>query len=269
MKIVTLTLIASLTIATPVVAWPWGDDNKLDFSSVETMQKSAEAITKDMSPDDKKAFGQALLAILIEKNPVTGAAEPGFPQLMAMGQLGDKFYDGMNVWMSGVTVDEVKAKATALAAQEVIKANAAANAEAEKEKKAETLISQQKCLDNRIIISNISVKRGEYSTNSLVFDVTNNLPFALSGVQFEYVVKQEGRSVPINKDDGSFSVSGGIEPGETKPLSYYYHGPMGEAGKTFVETRIINAFDAAELPLLDTNTTYLGRPEGFSDQKCE
>jgi len=44
---------------------------------------------------------------------------------------------------------------------------------------------------------------------------------------------------------------------------------MGEAGKTFVETRMINAFDAVELPLLDTNTMYLGRPEGYSDQKCE
>lgn len=268
MKIVTLALIGSLTLASPAIAWPWGDDNKLDFSTVETMQKSVEAVTKDMSPDDKKAFGQALLAILMEKNPVTGAAEPGLPQLMAMGQIGDKFYDGMGVWMSGVTVDEVKAKATAIAAQEAAKADAAANAEAEKQKKAEALEAQQQCLNDRIVISNVHVEKGDYS-NNLTFDITNNLSFAISGVQFEYLVKQEGRSVPISKDDSSFSVSGGVEPGETRSLSYYYHGPMGEVGKTFVETRMINAFDAVELPLLDTNTMYLGRPEGFSDQKCE
>ena len=268
MRIFALSLIGLLTHATPAIAWPWGDDNDLDFSSVETMQKSVEEVTKDMSPDDKKAFGQALLAMLMERNPVTGAAEPGFPQLMAMGQLGDKFYDGMNVWMSGVTIDEVKAKATAIATREAAKADAIANAESEKQEKAEVLASQQKCLNDRIAISNIKVDEGDYS-NSLTFDITNNLPFAISGVQFEYVVKQEGRSVPISKDDSSFSVSGGVEPGETKSLSYYYHGPMGEPGKTFVETRMINVFDAGELPLLDTNTMYLGRPEGFSDQKCE
>lgn len=268
MRIVTLALISSLTLASPAIAWPWGGDEDLDFSSVETMQKSVEEVTKEMSPDDKKAFGQALLAILMEKNPVTGAAEPGLPQLMAMGQLGDKFYDGMGVWMAGVTVDEVKAKATAIAAQATAKADAAASAEAEKQQKAEELSAQQQCLNDRIVISNAHVGEGDYS-NNLTFDVTNNLSFAISGVQFEYVVKQEGRSVPISKDDSSFSVSGGVEPGETKSLSFYYHGPMGEPGKTFVETRMINAFDAVELPLLDTNTTYIGRPEGFSDQKCE
>ena len=268
MKIITFAIISSLMLASPAIAWPWGDDNELDFSTVETMQKSVEEVTKDMSPDDKKAFGQALLAILLEKNPVTGAAEPGLPQFMAMGQLGDKFYDGMGVWMSGVTVDEVKAKATAIAAEEASKADAAANAEAEKQKKAEALEAQQQCLNDQIVISNIHVEKGDYS-NNLTFDITNNLSFAISGVQFEYVVKQEGRSVPISKDDSSFSVSGGVEPGETRSLSYYYHGPMGEAGKTFVETRMINAFDAVELPLLDTNTMYLGRPEGYSDQKCE
>ncbi len=268
MRIFTLSFIASLTLITPAIAWPWGDDNELDFSSVETMQKSVKEVTKDMSSDDKKAFGQALLAILMEKNPVTGAAEPGLPQLLAMGQLGEKFYDGMGVWMSGVTVDEVKAKATRIAVQAAAKADADANAEAEKEEKAEALSAQQQCLNDRIVISNVHVEQGNYS-NNLTFDVTNNLSFAISGVQFEYVVKQEGRSVPISKDNNSFSVSGGVEPGETKSLSYYYSGPMGDIGKTFVETRMINAFDAGDLPLLDTNTMYLGRPEGFSDQKCE
>lgn len=268
MRVVTLVLIGSLTFASPVIAWPWGGDKELDFSSVETMQKSVETVTRDMSPDDKKAFGQALLAILMERNPVTGAAEPGFPQLMAMGQLGDSFYDGMSVWMSGVTVDEVKAKATALAARDAAKADAVAAAEAEKKRTAEALAAQQQCLNDRIVISNVQVEKGAYSHN-LTFDITNGLSFAISGVQFEYVVKQDGRSVPISKDKSSFSISGGVEPGETKSLSYHHSGPTGEAGKTFVETRMINAFDTDELPLLDTNTMYMGRPEGFSDQTCE
>ncbi len=268
MRLVALIFVLLLTLARPALAWPLGANNELDFSSVETMQKSVEEVTKDMSPDDKKAFVQALLAILMENNPITGAAEPGLPQLMAMGQLGDKFYAGMRVWMSGVTVDEVKAKATVLAAQKAAKADAAANAKAEKKKKAEALAAQQKCLNDRIVISNIHVEKGKYSQN-LSFDITNNLSFAISGAHFKYVLKQEGRSVPINKDSVSFSVSGGVEPGETKSLSYDYYGPMGESGKTFIETRIINVFDAAELPLLDTNTTYAGRPKGFSDQKCE
>ncbi|NSX54085.1 hypothetical protein [Parasulfitobacter algicola] len=269
MRIVALLmLIASLMLSSPAIAWLWGNDSELDFSSVDTMQKSVEEVTKDMSPANKEAFGRALLSILIEKNPITGEAKPGLPQLMAMGQLGDKFYDGMSDWMSEVTIDEVKAKATAMVSLEASKADAAEKAEAEKQQKAEVLLAQQKCLDERIIISNISVGKGDFS-NNLTFDITNNLPFAISGFQFEYVLKQEGRSVPINKDDSSFSVSGGVEPRETKSLSYYYHGPTGEIGKTFVETRMINAFDAIELPLLNTNTTYLGRPEGFSDQKCE
>lgn len=262
------TLIVSLAFTSPASAWPWGGDDELDFSSVETMQESVKSVTSDMSPADKEAFGKALLAILIEKNPVTGAAEPGLPQLMAMGQLGDKFYDGMDTWMAGITVEEVKAKATLIAAQEVVKADAAAQAEVDTKNEADALLAQQTCLNEKIVVSNIRVEKGDYS-NNLIFDIKNNLSFAISGVQFEYVVKQEGRSVPINKDDSSFSVSGGIEPGETKSLSYYYHGPMGEAGKTFVETRMINAFDAVELPLLDTNTTYIGRPDGYSDQKCE
>jgi hypothetical protein len=268
MRIVSLALIGLLTLVSPAIAWTWGGEGELDFSSVETMQKSVQEVTKDMSPEDKNAFGQALLGILMDKNPVTGAAEQGLPRLMAMGQLGDKFYSGMSVWMSGVTLDEVKAKATTIAAQKAAKANADVVEEAEGEKKAEELAAQQKCLNDRIAISNIRVEKGDYSAN-LVFNITNNLPFAISAVQFEYVVKQEGRSVPISKEDSSFSVSGGVEPGETKSLSYYHHGPVGDEGKTFVETRMINAFDAAELPLLVTNTTYLGGPEGFSNQKCE
>ncbi|RBW63036.1 DUF6694 family lipoprotein [Ruegeria sp. A3M17] len=268
MKFVALTLVASLTLVSPAIAWPWGNDNELDFSSVETMQKSLEEVTESMPPDDKKAFGQALIAILMENNPVTSAAEPGLPQLMAMGQLGDKFYDGMGVWMSGVTANDVKVKGAEIATRKADQAGAAAEAEAEEQKSAEALFAQQKCLDERIVISNIRVEEGDFSKN-LAFDITNNLPFAISGVQFEYVVKQEGRSVPINKDGSSFSVSGGVEPKETKSLTYYYHGPMGDAGKTFVETKMINAFDAVELPLLNTKTRYIGRPEGFSDQKCE
>ncbi|WP_157970916.1 hypothetical protein [Pseudogemmobacter bohemicus] len=267
-KSAAITLVASLIFSSPAMAWLWGGSGDLDFSSIEAMQESVKDATSDMPQADKEAFGKALLAILMERHPVTGAAEPGLPQFMAMGQLGDKFYDGMSVWMSGVTIEEVKAKATLISSQEVSKAIADEIAEIENQENKDNLLDQQNCLNDRIVVSNIRVEKGDYS-NNLEFDIKNNLAFAISGVQFEYVVKQEGRSVPINKDDGSFSVSGGIEPGETKSLSYYYHGPMGEAGKTFVETRMINAFDAVELPLLDTNTRYIGRPEGYSDQKCE
>lgn len=267
MRTVSFALLALLALSIAAFAWPWGSDNDLDFSSVEAMQESVESVTSEMSPADRKAFGQALLAILIENNPVTGAAEPGLERLMAMGQLGESFYDGMSIWMAGVSIDEVKARATQIAANEEAKAEAEVAAEAAEEEQLAELQSQQQCLQERIVISNIRVTKADYS-NNLSFDITNNLPFAISGVQFEYVVKQQGRSVPINKDKSSFSISGGVEPGETKSLSYFYHGPMGADGQTFVETRMINAFDAVELPLLDTNTMYIGRPEGFSDQKC-
>lgn len=264
MRVIILALISSLMLASPAISGTLGRDSELDFSTIKTMQESVAAVTSDMSPDEKKAFGKALFAILMERNPVTSALEPGLPQLMAMGQLSDNFYAGMDVWMSGVTVDEVKAKATAIAHEE----NRFTNTDAEKQKKAEALEAHQKCLNDRILVSNIHVGKDEYSA-IMKFDVTNNLLFAISGVEFEYVVKQEGRSVPISKDKSSFAISGGVEPGETRTLSYYYSGPMGEVGKMFVETRIINAFDEVEIPLLDTNTTYLGRPEGFSDRTCE
>lgn len=267
MRFLLFTLLASVALAASASAWPWGRDDDLDFSSVEAMQESIESVTNDMTPADKEAFGRALLAILMENNPVTGAAEPGLPQLMAMGQLGENFYDGMDIWMSQVTVETVKARATKLAALDDARAAAKEAEEAEKQQQLALLSSQQLCLEERIEISNIRVTNGDFSDN-LEFDITNNLPFAISGVEFEYVVMQQGRSVPIEKDKSSFSISGGVEPGETRSLAYYYHGPVGEEGQTFVETRMINAFDAVELPLLDTNTTYIGRPDGFSDMQC-
>lgn len=268
MRIFMLTLFVTLALVGSAIAWTWGTEKELDFTSVETMQKTVEEATKNMTPADKKAFGQALLAILMEKNPITGATEPGLPRLMAMGQLGNKFFDGMIVWMSGVTVAEVKAKATAIAAHEIIKKDMEERVAIEKKEMAKLLVLQQNCLNKKLIISNINIVTDRF-TNNIKFDITNNLDFAISGVHFEYTVKQEGRSVPIRKDSSSFSISGGVEPGETKSLSYYYYSPMGEAGKIFIETRMINAFDALDLPLLDTNTMYLDRPKGISDQKCE
>lgn len=260
MKLSSFILVALLTAATPVHAWTWGEEQQLDFSSLDAMKKSVENITANMTDSEKEEFGKALLWTLTEKNPSTASLKPGIPRVMAAAELGDKFFEGMDVWMSGVTADDVKAKATGRSKPE-------SKPEPEAEEGAKALQSGQECLNAKIVVSNF-----QFESNTMSFDITNNLPFAISAVQFEYTIKQTDRSIAIHKDSETFSVSGGVEPQETRNLSYYYFGPMGEKEKLSVEASIVNAFDAEEMPLLDTNTIYIGKPqasqEGISAQKC-
>lgn len=258
MKLSSFILVALLTATTPVHAWTWGEEQHLDFSSLDAMKKSVEDITANMTDSEKEDFGKALLWTLTEKNPSTASLKPGLPRVMAAAELGDKFFEGMDVWMSGVTADDVKAKA---------KGHSETESKPEPEEGAEALQAGQECLNANIVVSNF-----HFESNMMSFDITNNLPFAISAVQFEYTIKQTDRSVAIHKDSETFSVSGGVEPQETRNLSYYYFGPMGEKEKLSVETSIVNAFDAEEMPLLYTNTIYIGKPqasqEGISAQKC-
>ena len=259
MNLLSLILVVLLALSTPSQAWTWGSEADLDFSSQDALKKSVEKVTADMSPSEREDFGKALLHIFFEKNPITGPLEEGFPRLIAAGELGDAFFDDMDVWMSDVTVDDVVAKA---------KENSTTKAEPEPHEDTSVLQKGQECLNAQIVLSNF-----RFESDMMSFDITNNLSFAISAVHFEYMIRQTDRSVAIHKESDTFSISGGVEPQETRNLSYYHFGPTGEEGKVFVETRILNAFDADEMPLLDTNTIYVGKPdasqEGFSSKKCQ
>ena len=76
-------------------------------------------------------------------------------------------------------------------------------------------------MSNPVTVSDPIISEGGFpQTVSFNLEVTNNTNKALAGIRIVYIVRTKGRSVPWLENHGWRGVSGGIEPSETRKLSF-------------------------------------------------
>lgn len=105
-------------------------------------------------------------------------------------------------------------------------------------------------------------ERGEANAHSMFDPVTcevrNDMPRALASFSYWWQVVQDGREVPWNKGghEGSgenlgVPVQGGIEPGETVPVTFYFRTLNERADPALVryEVEVITAYDVNGDPI--------------------
>jgi len=164
-------------------------------------------------------------------------------------------------YMQGVTVADIVAAGRANLDR--IEAGKAEAAQAALQK--ELLAA---CLQSRLPVTKASVVRGPYE-RTLTFTITNNLPWAISGVRIACAITSTGRTVPWSSDTGVRSIAGGLEPGETKELTYPLSlFPSDAPDDLGVLAPVVDVGDSRQRQLV-RDVRVIGWSEELSDQTCE
>lgn len=57
--------------------------------------------------------------------------------------------------------------------------------------------------------------------NRLRFSVTNGLSWPISAFRAKLTIRSDGRSVPWHTDESGYQISGGVEPGEVRTVTFW------------------------------------------------
>ncbi|MCQ1779423.1 hypothetical protein NOJ05_19630 [Neorhizobium galegae] len=176
----------------------------VDGSSKEAYEKSLKGMADQLSPAEKEIFSKGLINLMITRYPPAAGAQG----LMLM-QFMPAAIEAAPVNMNGVTADGIMARGRQVAAKSSAAVTTAPYVDAK---------AILECVGNKVTITSPTFEKGDFSLGSR-FTVTNNLPYAIAGIWIDYKIKSDGRSVPWAEDNFVMSISGGIEPGETRQLS--------------------------------------------------
>jgi hypothetical protein len=178
----------------------------VDGTSKEGYEKSLKAMADQLSAADKEVFSKGLINLIITRYPPAAGA-----QGLILMQFMQPAIEAAPINMNGVTADEIMARGRELAAKSQSASAPAAAAAADTN-------GIKACVEKKVVITSPTFEKGDYSLGSR-FQVTNHLPYAIAGIWIDYKIKSDNRSVPWSEDDFVISISGGIEPGETRQLS--------------------------------------------------
>jgi len=232
---------------------------ELDFSSDQALKSSLELAQEGMTATEREEFGKAFLRVLLSRHPATRDLE-GLPALMAMAELGDKFFTSAEGAFDGITVEIIKEELGSYKSERVAMAQEAASVETS----AEEMLS---CLKSKVILSNPRFEGKDGSWFKV--DITNGLSWAIRGYHVTYTIRGDGRSVPVKEDDASSEISGGIEPGETRTVNVWAGANIEPYETTSIEVSLINLFDPKNRRIIDNNINYIGRSPDLSPFTCE
>lgn len=177
----------------------------IDGTSVETYERSVRAMADTLDEAEKAIFAKGLMNIVVTEYPAAAGVEGlGLLSILPAAT------EAAHITLDGYTLEQVLERGRSLQANQ----SAVGVGDTGTDLATEGLA----CLQNNVLVSNPVAEKGSYGF-TLSFDVTNNLPWAISGIRVEYRVITEGRSVPWDQDSTALSISGGIEQGETRKLS--------------------------------------------------
>lgn len=232
-------------------------DTRIDGSSQEAYEKSLKAIKAKLSPEETTKLDEALQVVVFSE---VMPKEGGLIGMMAALKDTDKLQSKMLETVSGKTPRE-------LIAQADVKIKERAKAELQSVVSEITELERRKAgaEKSKGLLSKITVadpkfywSGGYYPEPVLDFKVTNNTGIPLSRLHFHGVVSTPGRTIPWVSEDFNNTVSGGVEPGETKhlrlaPNRYSKWGTADTGGRkdlVFTVT-VVNAEDANKKMLAD------------------
>lgn len=191
---------------------------KIDTSSDEKMKNSIEEISKKLSDDKRKEFKESLEFIYL--------SQVDFKNILALGSSAsvDKIKDDTKVLLNNKTADEVILEAKKIKEKRF---------EADKQKalkEIDTLENKKKYSDQSVeILKKVQLISGsidrkdsgykDHKNTTITLSIKNNTDNAIASIYSIATVKSENREVPWIKEYLNFSISGGIQPGETVEVS--------------------------------------------------
>ena len=230
-------------------------DGIVDGTSKESYERSIKAMADQLSPQDKEVFGKGLINLIITKYPPAVGAEG-----LAMLQFMPQAIESAHINMAGVTADEIMERGRKLVAASKPTSQVATGSEN---------ADLTACIRKKVTISSPSFIRGNFGYTS-EFKVTNNLPYAIAGIWIDYTIKSENRTVPWEEDDFVQSISGGIEPGETRKLSTTFSLLSRETPPTAAVTMTVrDVADPEKKLVIKPAGGVIGWPEEKSSKGCE
>lgn len=233
-------------------------EGTVDGSSQQAFEDSIAAMTADISPDEQELFSAGLLnLILTEYPPARGLV--GLEALM----FAEPAVEAAPITLDGYSFEQIMDRGREIkspvepSAPTVTLVDDAGPAEAD---------SLRQCIQQNVLISDARFVRGDFG-GRLEFDISNNLPFALAGIHIEYRLVGQGRSVPWDQDDFFLSISGGIEPDETRTITTSARVTL-EAGDALILTGDILDVADPELRLLVGEQRVHDWPREQSPMEC-
>ena len=243
---------------------------RIDSSSPEKMAATMQTVRDSLPEDQRQKFDEAVMAVALKD--VTGAS-----LVPLAAQSPAQLPAEVSAKLNGKTALEVITESEAIAAERAAKEQAQALAETRAQALAEIKELETKrvsALAARVELAKFEVSRSRlrlvprgYSSPQPVIEmsVKNGMSSAVSRAYFKGTVASPGRAVPWIKEDFSYSIEGGVEPGEVADWS--------------VEPNRFSAWGKADVPLdaiFTVEVVRLDGPDGkvlydsvFSDADAE
>lgn len=197
----------ALAVGTVIVLAGCGGEPTIDASTEPAYEESMKKVVGDMDAARAQEFMGAVMQLS-----------------MAQIDLADP--DQQPTDLMEVLHGKTAAEVIEMASQQRTLAEAErARREAETLRELATKASEEQAAlaalsDITIEAPSVEQREGMFGVNTTInFTVTNGLDQAISRLYWENVVISPGRSVPWIQEDSNYSISGGLEPGETATWS--------------------------------------------------
>ena len=228
-----------------------GCSARVDTSTPDNYRSSVNAITKDMSPEKKKEFQEALVAVSFDTaDPSTtlfAGADPASPIFIgAADKIKGKTAD--DIIKLGYTTRIAKLE---LGITEDVSAIHRINAEREKYKNTVESI--------HIDAPKYRISKSMFSQQPIIsFRITNNSKIVVKRIYAHGILSSPGRTIPWVSDDFNYEFTGGLEPGESKNLDlepnmfgeWRYNNDYSNKTDLKLEISLMNLEDASGEKLL-------------------
>ena len=188
----------------------WAQGLVVDGTTVESYERSIKAMADSLNEQDRKDFGQGLLNMMLTEYPAARGAQD--LQLLQFMQPAVK---AAHITLDGRTLEEILERGRSIADDG---APAVADAGGVGDTAEDSIEALRQCLQEKVTIDSAAIEEGAYVGHNIEVTVTNGLDWAIAGIRVAYQVFSEGRSVAWIDEDFSLSISGGIEPGETRTI---------------------------------------------------
>ncbi len=246
--------------------FPNGGEWTIDANSREGVESDLRQMSEGLSATEKQIFLAGVMNIAIDRFPPSA----GTAGLIRLG-LFDAAMDAAPQTLNGVTRDEIMAVGRLMlerqATQQASEAAEEAREAAEQASEDAAKNSLRTCIGTHVTISNMRLEPGDFGP-TLRLDVTNNLPWVISGAIADYEITSVGRSVPWHTDRAVNSFAGGLEPGETRTLSETIYGfPTNAPEQLNVAASITDVADAQQRQLV-RDVRVIDWADGLSDALC-
>lgn len=188
---------------------------KIDSSSEQSMQESAQLVRESLPPERRGQFDEALATLAL--------SSLDFASILSGTVDADQMVANTKAQLHGLTAEQVIAEAGRAKAEREIREREQAFAEIAElqEKQNAAAVAREKLKDFEVKRSRFYLRERRYSGKEPVIEMTvlNGTDSAVSRAFFKGVVASPGRSVPWISEDFNYSIRGGLEPGEEQKWS--------------------------------------------------